>query len=57
MRTVEDMVNQIMTNDLPHIQARLAGLETQGRITMALVVGVIMAVVAGSVGIIIGNAN
>lgn len=55
MRTVEDMVNQIMTNDLPHIQARLAGLETQGRITMALVVGVIMAVVAGSVGIIIGK--
>ena len=55
MRTVEDMVNQIITNDLPHIQARLTGLEAQGRITLALVVGLIMVVVAGGLSVLVGR--
>lgn len=55
MKTVEEMVQQLVSNDIPHIQARLAGLETQGRITIALVVGLILAVVAGAVSVLAGR--
>ena len=54
--SVEDMVRQLLTNDIPHIQARLSGLEAQGRITIALVVGLILAVVAGAISILTGGA-
>ncbi len=54
--SVEDMVRQLLTNDIPHIQARLSGLEAQGRITIALVVGLILAVVAGAISILAGGA-
>jgi hypothetical protein len=55
MPTVDDMVRQLVTNDVPHIQARLAALETQGRITIALVLGLILAVVAGAISVLIGR--
>jgi hypothetical protein len=55
MRTLEEMVQQLITNDVPHIEARLAGLEVQGRITIALVVGLILAVVAGAVSVLVGG--
>jgi len=55
MRTLEEMVQQLVTNDVPHIEARLAGLEVQGRITIALVVGLILAVVAGAVSVLVGG--
>ena len=54
--SVEDMVRQLLTNDIPHIQARLTGLEVQSRITIALVVGLILAVVAGAISILAGGA-
>jgi len=50
---VEEMLHRLMTNDIPHIQARLSGLEAQGRITITLVVGLILAVVAGAVTVLI----
>ena len=53
--SLEEMVRQLLTNDIPHIQARLSGLEAQGRITIALVVGLILAVVAGAVSVLIGR--
>jgi hypothetical protein len=49
------MVQQLITNDVPHIEARLAGLEVQGRITIALVVGLILAVMAGAVSVLVGG--
>jgi hypothetical protein len=55
MRTLDEMVQQLVTNDVPHIEARLAGLEVQGRITIALVVGLILAVVAGAVSVLVGG--
>jgi hypothetical protein len=55
MRTLEEMVQQLVTNDVPHIEARLAGLEVQYRITIALVVGLILAVVAGAVSVLVGG--
>ena len=57
MRTpsVEEMLHRLMTNDIPHIQARLTGLEAQGRITIALVVGLILAVVAGAISVLVGG--
>ena len=55
MRPLEEMVQQLITNDVPHIEARLAGLEVQGRITIALVVGLILAVVAGAVSVLVGG--
>ena len=55
MRTLEDLVQQLISNDMPHIQARLAGLEVQGRITIALVLGLILAVVAGAVSVLVGR--
>ena len=55
MRTLEEMVQQLVTNDVPHIEARLAGLEVQSRITIALVVGLILAVVAGAVSVLVGG--
>jgi hypothetical protein len=55
MRTLEDMVQQLISNDVPHIQARLAGLEVQSRITIALVLGLILAVVAGAVSVLVGR--
>ena len=57
MRTpsVEEMLHRLMTNDIPHIQARLTGLEAQGRITIALVVGLILAVMAGAVTVLLGG--
>ena len=54
--SVEEMLHRLMTNDIPHIQARLSGLEAQGRITIALVVGLILAVVAGAISILAGGA-
>tara|TARA_Y100000310_G_scaffold134590_1_gene133510 strand:+ start:1193 stop:1342 length:150 start_codon:yes stop_codon:yes gene_type:complete len=47
------MLHRLITNDIPHIQARLSGLEAQGRITITLVVGLILAVVAGAVTVLI----
>ena len=47
--TTRDLVTQLVTNDIPHIQARLSGLETQGKITIALVLGLVLAVVAGAI--------
>ena len=57
MRTpsVEEMLHRLTTNDIPHIQARLTGLEAQGRITIALVVGLILAVVAGAISVLVGG--
>ena len=55
MRTLEDMVQQLISNDVPHIQARLEGLEVQGRITIALVLGLLLAVVAGAVSVLVGR--
>ena len=53
--SVEEILHRLVTNDLPHISARLAGLEAQGRITIALVVGLILAVVAGAVTVLLGG--
>ena len=55
MRTLVDMVQQLISNDMPHMQARLAGLEVQGRITIALVLGLILAVIAGAVSVLVGG--
>ena len=55
MKSVEEMVRQLAYNDVPHIQARLTGLEVQGRITIALVLGLILAVVAGAVSVLVGR--
>ena len=48
-------MQQLITNDVPRCEARLAGLEVQGRITIALVVGLILAVVAGAVSVLVGG--
>ena len=53
--TTRDLVTQLVTNDIPHIQARLAGLETQGRITISLVLGLVLAVVAGAIAVLAGR--
>ena len=53
--SVEEMLHRLMTNDIPHIQARLSGLEAQGRITIALVLGLILAVVAGGISVLVGR--
>jgi hypothetical protein len=53
--SVEEMLHRLTTNDIPHIQARLSGLEAQGRVTIALVVGLILCVVAGAVSVLIGR--
>ena len=55
MKSLEEMVQQLVTNDVPHIQARLVGLEVQGRVTIALVLGLMLAVVAGAVSVLIGR--
>jgi hypothetical protein len=49
------MVTKLVTNDIPHIQARLSGLETQGRITIALVLGLVLAVVGGAIAVLVGE--
>ena len=46
-------MEQLVSNDIPHIQARLTGLEVQGRITIALVLGLMVAVVAGAISVLI----
>jgi hypothetical protein len=53
--TTRDLVTRLVENDIPHIQARLAGLETQGRITIALVLGLVLAVVAGAIAVLAGE--
>ena len=53
--TTRDLVTRLVENDIPHIQARLAGLETQGRITIALVLGLVLAVVAGAIAVLVGE--
>ena len=53
--TTREMVTMLITNDIPHIEARLAGLEAQGRITIALVLGLVLAVVAGAIAVAIGE--
>ena len=53
--SLEDMVRTLATNDIPHIQARLSGLEAQSRMTIALVIGLILAVVAGAVSVMVGR--
>jgi hypothetical protein len=53
--TTREMVTKLVTNDMPHIQARLAGLETQGRITIALVLGLVLAVVGGAIAVLTGR--
>jgi len=53
--TTREMVTMLITNDIPHIQARLAGLEAQGKITMALVLGLVLAVVGGAIAVAIGE--
>ena len=56
MQSVEEMLHRLLTNDMPHIQARLSGLEAQVRITIAMVVGLILCVVAGAVSVLVGGA-
>lgn len=51
--TLEELVREIRFNDLPHIQARLAALEAQGRIIIGLVIGVFLAVVAAAVSVLV----
>jgi len=53
--SAEEMLHRLMTNDIPHIASRLSGLEAQGRITIALVVGLILAVVAGAISVLVGR--
>jgi len=53
--SVEEMLHRLLINDMPHIQARLSGLEAQGRITIALVLGLILAVVAGAISVLVGR--
>tara|TARA_Y100000296_G_scaffold50726_1_gene58183 strand:- start:259 stop:426 length:168 start_codon:yes stop_codon:yes gene_type:complete len=53
MPGLEDMVQRIMTNDLPHIQARLSVLEIQGRITIALILIVLGAVISGAISVLV----
>ena len=53
--TTRDLVTQLVTNDIPHIQARLSGLETQGKITIALVLGLVLAVVGGAIAVLVGE--
>jgi len=53
--TTREMVTMLITSDIPHIQARLAGLEAQGKITMALVLGLVLAVVGGAIAVAIGE--
>ena len=53
--TTREMVTMLITNDIPHIQARLAGLEAQGKITMALLLGLVLAVVGGAIAVAIGE--
>jgi len=53
--TTREMVTMLITNDIPHIEARLAGLEAQGKITMALVLGLVLAVVGGAIAVAIGE--
>ena len=48
---LEELVRKIAYNDLPHIQSRLTGLEAQGKITISLVIGLILAVVAAAVAV------
>jgi len=49
-------LSKLIVNDIPHIQARLSSLETQGKITIALVIGLILAVFAGGISVIIGGS-
>ena len=51
---LEELVRKIAYNDLPHIQSRLTGLEAQGKITISLVIGLILAVVAAATTVVIG---
>ena len=53
--TTRDLVTRLVENDIPHIQARLSGLETQGKITIALVLGLVLAVVAGAIAVLAGE--
>tara|TARA_R100000501_G_C2528995_1_gene52773 strand:- start:95 stop:271 length:177 start_codon:yes stop_codon:yes gene_type:complete len=55
MQSLEEMVRILVTNDIPHIQARLASLETLGRLTFALVCVVLAAMLAGAVAILVGR--
>jgi hypothetical protein len=55
MQSLEEMVRLLVTNDIPHIQARLASLETLGRLTFALVCVVLAAMLAGAVAILVGR--
>ena len=52
---LEKLVRRIAYNDLPHIQSRLTGLEAQGKIMISLVIGLILAVVAAAVAVLIGR--
>lgn len=49
-------LSRLLGNDIPHIQSRLSSLEMQGRITLALVVGLVLALVAGAISIIVGGS-
>jgi hypothetical protein len=50
----EESLADLERQEILCILARLAGLETQGRITIALLLGVILAVVAGAVSVLLG---
>ena len=54
-QSTEEMVRQILFNDIPHIQLRLERLEVQGHITIALVRGLILAVLAGAIAVLFGR--
>lgn len=54
-QSTEEMVRQLVYNDIPHIQLRLERLEVQGHITIALVLGLILAVVAGAIAVLVGR--
>tara|TARA_Y100000310_G_scaffold4591_1_gene5485 strand:- start:907 stop:1074 length:168 start_codon:yes stop_codon:yes gene_type:complete len=55
VKNLEELVQRIAYNDLPHIQAKLSAVEAQGRITLALVVGLIMVVMAGGLTVLFGR--
>ena len=52
---IEVEIARLMSTDIPHIQARLSSLETQGKITLMLVIGLVLSVIGGGISVIIGG--
>ena len=49
IRSIEDDVKRILTNDLPHMSATLASLAANQKWLIALCVGILSAIIAGLV--------